>query len=191
MKIFILDNYDSFTYNLVHIIEQFATKVIVKRNNECNISEIKYFDKIILSPGPGLPSEAPIIHEIINKYKESKSILGVCLGHQSIAEYFGGNIINMLEVNHGREFETKILKSDYIFKNVPETFYSGRYHSWVVNKKDFPNSLEITSIDSKNQIMSLRHENYDIRGVQFHPESIMTKYGKKILQNWVDFSPKH
>ncbi|NOQ26417.1 MAG: aminodeoxychorismate/anthranilate synthase component II [Bacteroidales bacterium] len=191
MKIFILDNYDSFTYNLVHIIEQFATKIIVKRNNECNISEIKDFDKIILSPGPGLPSEVPIIHEIINKYKESKSILGVCLGHQSIAEYFGGNIINMPEVNHGREFETKIIKNDYIFKNVPKTFYSGRYHSWVVNKKDFPNSLEITSIDSKNQIMSLRHKTYDIRGVQFHPESIMTKYGKKILQNWVDFNTKY
>lgn len=191
MKIFILDNFDSFTYNLVHIIEQFASKIIVKRNNECNISEIQDFDKIIFSPGPGLPSEVPIIHEIINKYKESKSILGVCLGHQSIAEFFGGNIINMPEVNHGREFETKIIKNDYIFKNIPEIFYSGRYHSWVVNKKDFPNSLEITSIDSKNQIMSLRHKTYDIRGVQFHPESIMTKYGKKILQNWVDFNTKY
>lgn len=190
MKIFILDNFDSFTYNLVHIIEQFASKIIVKRNNECDISEIQDFDKIIFSPGPGLPSEVPIIHEIINKYKESKSILGVCLGHQSIAEFFGGNIINMPEVNHGREFETKIIKNDYIFKNIPEIFYSGRYHSWVVNKKDFPNSLEITSIDSKNQIMSLRHKTYDIRGVQFHPESIMTKYGKKILQNWVDFNTK-
>lgn len=191
MKIFILDNFDSFTYNLVHIIEQFASKIIVKRNNECNISEIQDFDKIIFSPGPGLPSEVPIIHEIINKYKESKSILGVCLGHQSIAEFFGGNIINMPEVNHGREFETKIIKNDYIFKNIPEIFYSGRYHSWVVNKKDFPNSLEITSIDSKNQIMSLRHKTYDIRGVQFHPESIMTKYGKKILQNWVDSNTKY
>lgn len=191
MKIFILDNFDSFTYNLVHIIEQFASKIIVKRNNECNISEIQDFDKIIFSPGPGLPSEVPIIHEIINKYKETKSILGVCLGHQSIAEFFGGNIINMPEVNHGREFETKIIKNDYIFKNIPEIFYSGRYHSWVVNKKDFPNSLEITSIDSKNQIMSLRHKTYDIRGVQFHPESIMTKYGKKILQNWVDSNTKY
>lgn len=191
MKIFILDNFDSFTYNLVHIIEQFASKIIVKRNNECDISEIQDFDKIIFSPGPGLPSEVPIIHEIINKYKESKSILGVCLGHQSIAEFFGGNIINMPEVNHGREFETKIIKNDYIFKNIPEIFYSGRYHSWVVNKKDFPNSLEITSIDSKNQIMSLRHKTYDIRGVQFHPESIMTKYGKKILQNWVDSNTKY
>jgi anthranilate synthase component 2 len=186
VKIFILDNYDSFTYNLVHIFEQFATKVIVKRNNECNISEINDFDKIVFSPGPGLPSDVPIMHEIINKYKDSKSILGVCLGHQSIAEYFGGNLVNMSEINHGREFETTIVKDDYIFNKIPKTFFSGRYHSWVVNQNYFPNVLEITSIDSKNQIMSLRHKNYDIRGVQFHPESIMTKYGKEILRNWVN-----
>jgi anthranilate synthase component 2 len=185
VKIFILDNYDSFTYNLVHIIEQFATKVVVKRNSECDISEIKNFDKIVFSPGPGLPSDIPIMHEIINNYKESKSILGVCLGHQSIAEYFGGSIFNMPEVNHGREFETTIIKDDYIFRNIPKTFFSGRYHSWLVNPDNIPNTLEITSIDSKNQIMSLRHKNYDIRGVQFHPESIMTKYGKEILKNWV------
>lgn len=187
MKIFILDNYDSFTYNLMHIIEQFASEVIVQRNNECDISELKRFDKIVFSPGPGLPSDVPIMHEIIEKYKESKPILGVCLGHQSIAEFFGGTLINMPEVNHGREFETNIIKNDYIFNNIPKTFFSGRYHSWIVNKNNLPADLEVTSIDPQNQIMSLKHNVYDIRGVQFHPESIMTKCGKEILKNWVEF----
>lgn len=184
MKIFILDNYDSFTYNLVHIIEQFS-EVVVKRSDECTVSEIRDFDKIVFSPGPGLPSDVPIMHEIINNFKDSKAFLGVCLGHQSIVEYFGGNILNMPEVNHGREFETSIIKKDYIFNNIPEIFYSGRYHSWIVNSKDFPKDLEITSIDSKNQIMSIRHKIFDIRGVQFHPESIMTKYGKEMIKNWI------
>jgi len=186
VKIFILDNYDSFTYNLVHIIEQFA-EVIVKRNNECNISELNHFDKIVFSPGPGLPSDIPIMHEIIKNYKESKAILGVCLGHQSIAEFFGGKLINMPEVNHGREFETTIVNEDYIFKNIPKTFFSGRYHSWIVNHENFPLDLKITSIDANNQVMSLRHKIFDIRGVQFHPESIMTTHGKEILKNWVEY----
>ena len=187
MKIFILDNYDSFTYNLVHIIEQFVTEVVVKRNDAINVSEIKVFDKIVFSPGPGLPSDVKIMNKIIDRYKETKPILGVCLGHQAIAEYFGGNLINMPEVNHGREFETIVINDDYMYNNIPETFYSGRYHSWIVNSKNFPNELEITSIDNKNQIMSLRHKKFDIRGVQFHPESIMTKYGGKILKNWVNY----
>ena len=186
MKIFILDNYDSFTYNLVHIIEQFATEIVVKRNDDIDISEIYHFDKIVFSPGPGLPSDINIMNEIIDLYKNTKSILGVCLGHQAIAEYFGGKLINMSEVNHGREFETIITVNDYIFKNVPKIFFSGRYHSWIVDQNNFPSTLEITSIDTKDQIMSLRHKDYDIRGVQFHPESIMTKYGKIMLENWVN-----
>lgn len=186
MKIFILDNFDSFTYNLVHIIEQYATVVVVKRNNAVNISEIKGFDKIVFSPGPGLPSDVKIMNEIIDRYKTTKPILGVCLGHQAIAEHFGANLINMPEVNHGQEFATNIIKDDYIYKNIPETFYSGRYHSWIVNTENFPNELEITSVDNKNQIMSLRHKKFDIRGVQFHPESIMTKYGGEMLKNWVN-----
>ena len=187
MKIFILDNYDSFTYNLVHIIEQFTNFVVVKRYDEINISNLTNFDKIVFSPGPGLPSDVKIMNKIIDAYKETKSILGVCLGHQAIAEYFGGSLINMPEVNHGREFDTKIIKEDYLFKNVPNLFGTGRYHSWIVNNTNFPNELEITSIDPNTKyIMSLRHKVFDIRGVQFHPESVMTKHGIKILENWVN-----
>lgn len=186
MKIFIVDNYDSFTFNLVHIIEQFATNVVVKRNDEINLSDIKNYDKLVFSPGPGLPSEVKIMHQIIDTYKTSKPILGVCLGHQSIAEYFGAKLLNMPEVNHGRDFTTKITKPCYIFNNIPEEFVSARYHSWVVSKEDFPSELEITSIDSESKnIMSIKHKHYNINGVQFHPESIMTEYGYKILENWV------
>jgi len=186
MKIFILDNYDSFTYNLVHIIEQIADEVVVKRNDEVTISEIENFDKIVFSPGPGIPSDTKAMFTIIETFKGKKSILGVCLGHQAIAEYFSGKLINMPEVNHGREFKTQIINKDYIFKNIPEKFNSGRYHSWIVDKANLPKELEITSIDSETgMIMSLRHKKYDIRGVQFHPESVMTKYGFRILENWI------
>ena len=185
MKIFILDNFDSFTFNLVHIIEQFSSKVIVKRNNEIKLSELKSFDKIVFSPGPGLPSEVRIMHEILDLYKAHKPILGVCLGHQSIAEYFGANLINLPEVNHGRELETLIIKNDYIFKDIPNSFISGRYHSWIVDNINFPSELEITSVDAKtNNIMSIKHQHYDIKGVQFHPESVMTEHGITILKNW-------
>jgi len=185
MKIFILDNYDSFTYNLVHIIEQFADLVIVKRNHEIQSSDIGTYDKIIFSPGPGLPSDVKVMSEIIARYKSKKPILGVCLGHQAIAEYFGGSLINMPEVNHGREFKTTVINDDYLFNNIPQNFYSGRYHSWVVDNSTLPKELEITSIDQNNHIMSVKHKNYDIRGVQFHPESVMTKHGIAILKNWV------
>jgi anthranilate synthase component 2 len=186
MKIIIVDNFDSFTYNLVHIIEQHATEVAVKRIDEINISELQKFDKIVFSPGPGLPSDTNIMNKILDSYKDFKSILGVCLGHQAIAEYFGGSLLNMNEVNHGREFETIVIKEDYIFKNIPKKFYSGRYHSWIVNDQNLPDELEITSVDTKNQVMSIRHKILDIRGVQFHPESVMTKFGTKILENWVN-----
>ncbi len=187
MKIFILDNYDSFTYNLVHIIEQFA-QVKIKRNTEVELSELKSFDKIVFSPGPGVPSEVRIMYEIIERYKKSKAILGVCLGHQAIAEYFGAKLLNMPEVNHGREFGTHIIHNDYIFRSIPCQFSSARYHSWIVDKQNFPCDLEITSVDSETQnIMSIRHKTFDIRGVQFHPESVMTKHGTQLLKNWVDF----
>jgi anthranilate synthase component II len=185
MKIFIVDNFDSFTFNLVHSIEPFASKVEVKRNNEIELNKLNDFDKIIFSPGPGLPSEVKIMYEIIHQYKNTKPILGVCLGHQAIADYFGAHLINMEEVNHGREIPTRIIQPDYIFKNVPTEFISGRYHSWMVGKNNFPAALEITSVDMKNHIMSLKHKKYDIRGVQFHPESVMTEYGTAILRNWV------
>ena len=187
MKIFILDNYDSFTYNLVHIIEQFASEVVVKRNDEFDISEIEGFDKIVFSPGPGLPSDVKIMSEIIDKYKNTKPLLGVCLGHQAIAEYFGAKLLNMPEVNHGREFKTQLINNDYLFNNIPDIFYSGRYHSWIVDKVNLPVELEITSIDAESEmIMSLRHKTLDIRSVQFHPESIMTKHGNKMLENWLN-----
>ncbi|MFP4025977.1 MAG: anthranilate synthase component II [Thiohalospira sp.] len=185
MKIFILDNFDSFTFNLVHCIEPFASKVEVKRNNDVDINELNSFDKIVFSPGPGLPSEVKIMYKIIDLYKNTKPILGVCLGHQAIAEYFGAQLINMEEVNHGREIPTRIIQPDYIFKNIPTKFISGRYHSWMVDKNNFPAALEITSIDQKNHIMSIKHKKYDIRGVQFHPESVMTEYGTQMLKNWV------
>lgn len=186
MKIFILDNYDSFTYNLVHIIEQIATKVVVKRNDAIHIPDLHEFDKIVFSPGPGLPSDSKAMFNIIDAFKDKKSILGVCLGHQAIAEYFGSKLINMPEVNHGREFKTQIINKDYIFKDIPEIFNSGRYHSWIVDNDSLPEELEITSVDSDTKmIMSLRHKRYDIRGVQFHPESVMTKYGYTILENWI------
>lgn len=186
MKIFVLDNYDSFTYNLVHIIEQFTDSISVKRNNAVDLNALDLFDKIVFSPGPGLPSDVQIMYEIIDRFKDTKPILGVCLGHQAIAEYFGGQLVNMPQVNHGREFETKVVKRDYIFNTIPDKFNSARYHSWIVSKESFPNDLEITSIDSVSQnIMSLRHKAYDIRGVQFHPESIMTTYGKQMLKNWI------
>lgn len=188
MKIFIVDNYDSFTFNLVHILEQYSTLVTVKRNDQIRIKDIEQYDKIVFSPGPGLPSEVDIMHTIIDSYKDSKPILGVCLGHQSIAEYFGATLLNMPEVNHGREFDTKVVNEDYIYKDIPKTFKSGRYHSWVVDDTNLPKDFIITSIDAENnQIMSIKHTEFDIRGVQFHPESIMTIYGAKMLENWVNF----
>ena len=186
MKIFILDNYDSFTFNLVHIIEQIADEVVVKRNDNVHISDLEEFDKIVFSPGPGLPSDTKTMYNIINAFKGKKPILGVCLGHQAIAEYFGGKLINMHDVNHGREFKTQIIAEDYLFKNIPEIFDSGRYHSWIVDKLLLPEKLVVTSIDlDSKMIMSLKHQEYDIRGVQFHPESVMTKYGFKMLENWI------
>lgn len=186
MKIFILDNFDSFTYNLVHILEQFASDVKVYRNNVIRIDEISNFDKIVFSPGPGLPSDVKIMTNIIDKYKALKPILGICLGHQAIAEYFGANLFNMPEVNHGRKFETKIVTDDYIYKNIPSRFNSGRYHSWLVDKNNLPDNLEITSSDKQDNIMSLKHKKLDIRGVQYHPESVMTEYGIEILKNWIN-----
>lgn len=186
MKIFILDNYDSFTFNLVHIIKQFAPNVIVKRNDVVNMNEINTCDKIVFSPGPGLPSEVEVMNKIIRQFRQSKPILGVCLGHQAIAEYFGAKLINMKDVNHGREIPTQIINQDYLFRDVPEKFTSGRYHSWVIDQKTFPDELIITSVDFNNYIMSLKHKTFDIRGVQFHPESVMTEYGTQILKNWIN-----
>lgn len=185
-KIALIDNYDSFTFNLVHYLEQLSAEVIVFRNDAFEIEELDKFDKILLSPGPGVPSEAGLLKSVIHRYEKTKSIFGICLGQQAIGEVYGASLTNLHTVYHG--IATKIIQTeakDYIFKNLPEEFEVGRYHSWVVSNKDYPAILEITSVDKNGQIMSLRHREFDIRGVQFHPESILTPFGKQILKNWI------
>ena len=186
MKILVFDNYDSFTYNLVQMIEQIVgEKVDVFRNDQISLEDIEKYDKIILSPGPGIPEEAGILLDLIKKYASTKSIFGVCLGQQAIAEAFGGSLINLSEIFHGVATESKQVKEHQIFKNLPETLEVGRYHSWAVNPEDFPEELEITSIDKDGMIMSLKHKNYDVHAVQYHPESILTPNGKQILENFI------
>ena len=184
MKIIVIDNYDSFTYNLVHYLEELKCQVTVKRNDQIDIKEIEKFDKIVLSPGPGIPDEAGLLKEIISSYHNSKSILGVCLGHQAIAEVFNGELVNLKTVYHGVATEINIVKEDPLFDNLPTPLKVGRYHSWVV-KEPLPEKLEAIAYDQNGQIMALRHKTYDLRGVQFHPESILTEHGKALLKNWL------
>ena len=186
MKILVLDNYDSFTYNLVHYLEKVSNAEIeVHRNDKISLKEIARFDKILLSPGPGIPSEAGILIDVIKTYASSKSILGVCLGQQAIAEAFGGSLSNLKEVFHGVATPIEIIVDDVLFKNVPKKLNVGRYHSWAVNKNDLPAELEITAVDESGSIMALRHKMYDVRAVQFHPESVLTEHGLKMIENWV------
>ena len=186
MKILVFDNYDSFTYNLVQIIEQIVgEKVDVFRNDQIHLEDIEKYDKIILSPGPGIPEEAGILLELIKKYAPTKSIFGVCLGQQAIAEAFGGSLINLSEIYHGVATESNQIKEHSIFKNLPKTLEVGRYHSWAVNPENFPEELEITSIDNNGMIMSLKHKTYDVHAVQYHPESILTPNGREILENFL------
>ncbi|MEO6903442.1 MAG: aminodeoxychorismate/anthranilate synthase component II [Bacteroidia bacterium] len=186
MKILVFDNYDSFTYNLVHYLEKVTDMEIqVHRNDKIKLEEIEEFDKILLSPGPGIPSEAGILLEVIKKYSATKSILGVCLGQQAIAEAFGGSLSNLDAVFHGVATPIDIIADDSLFKNIPKKINAGRYHSWIVNKNDFPKELEITAFDKTGNIMGLRHRTLDVKGVQFHPESILTEHGLQIIQNWV------
>ena len=186
-KILVFDNYDSFTYNLVQIIEQIVgEEVDVFRNDKIALEDIDKYDKIILSPGPGIPEEAGILLEVIKKYAPSKSIFGVCLGQQAIAEAFGGSLINLSEIYHGVATESIQINAHQIFNGLPETLEVGRYHSWAVNPDDFPVELEITSVDKNGMIMSLKHKSYDVHAVQYHPESILTPDGKKILENFLN-----
>ncbi len=186
MKIIVIDNYDSFVYNLVHYLEELDCKVHVLRNDQFHIEDLDSYDKILLSPGPGIPKEAGLLKEVIKTYAGKKPILGVCLGQQAIGEVFGGSIINLAQVFHGVATKASILVDDEpLFKGLGKEIEIGRYHSWVVNKEDFPPMLEITSLDDNGQIMSLRHRELDIRGVQFHPESVLTPRGKKMIKNWV------
>jgi len=185
MKILVIDNYDSFTYNLVHYLEDLDCEVTVKRNNKLRLEQAEAFDKIVLSPGPGIPDEAGLLKAIIKHYASSKSILGVCLGQQAIAEVFGGKLINLNTVFHGVATKVKISVDDEeLFKNMDKTIEVGRYHSWVVDP-NLPEQLEATSFDENGQVMSLRHKIYDVKGVQYHPESVLTPNGKQILENWI------
>ena len=187
MKILVLDNYDSFTYNLVHYLEKVSdAEIEVHRNDKISLKEIERFDKILLSPGPGIPSEAGILIDVIKTYASTKSILGVCLGQQAIAEAFGGSLSNLTEVFHGVATPIEIIVDDVLFKNIPRKLNVGRYHSWAVNKHDLPNELEIIAVDESGSIMGLRHKTYDVRAVQFHPESVLTEHGLKMIENWVN-----
>lgn len=186
MKIVIIDNYDSFTYNLAHLVKEIGAEVIVVRNNQFELNQLEIYDKIILSPGPGIPSEAGLLMDVIREYAGKKPILGVCLGHQAIGEVFGAKLENLSEVFHGVATEGSQLGNDYIFEGLPNRIIMGRYHSWVLSKEDFPPCLEITAESDEDQIMALRHKKYDIHGIQFHPESVLTPEGKKIIKNFIN-----
>ncbi|AZA93284.1 Para-aminobenzoate synthase glutamine amidotransferase component II [Chryseobacterium nakagawai] len=188
LKVLVFDNYDSFTYNLVQIIERILNqKVDVVRNDQITLEEVGKYDKIILSPGPGIPEEAGILLELIKEYASTKSILGVCLGQQAIAEAFGGNLINLTEIFHGVATTTDLVKQNTkLFKDLASGLEVGRYHSWAVNPENFPNELEVTAVDKDGMIMALQHKTYDVHGVQFHPESILTPDGEVIIRNFLN-----
>jgi anthranilate synthase component 2 len=187
MKILVFDNYDSFTYNLVHLVEKIThTKVDVYRNDQIALEKIKDYDKIILSPGPGIPSEAGLLLDVIKEYAATKSILGVCLGHQAIGEAFGGELKNLDTVFHGVATPCQLSTVNcQLFKGLPDEIEVGRYHSWIVKDEGLPEVLEVTARDENNYIMGLQHKTYDVQGVQFHPESVLTPDGEAILRNWL------
>ncbi len=192
MKILVFDNYDSFTYNLVHLVEKIMhIKVDVYRNDQLPLEKVKDYDKIILSPGPGIPEEAGLLLPLIKEYASSKSILGVCLGHQAIGQAFGGELVNLSTVYHGVATPIKV-KSEkskakcHLFDDLPDVLEVGRYHSWVVSRDNFPVDLEITAEDENGMIMGLKHKKFDVQGVQFHPESVLTPMGENIMRNWLN-----
>ena len=185
MKIVIIDNYDSFTYNLSHLVKELGAEVSVMRNDEFELEALDAFDKIILSPGPGIPSEAGLLLEVIRHYAGRKPILGVCLGHQAIGEVFGGKLTNLSTVFHGVATEGTQLGNDYLFDGLPERITMGRYHSWVVDREGWPEALEVTALSDEGQVMALRHREMDIHGIQFHPESVLTPDGRTMLENFI------
>ncbi|GAA0873138.1 aminodeoxychorismate/anthranilate synthase component II [Gangjinia marincola] len=188
-KILVIDNYDSFVYNLVHYLEELECEVTVKRNDQLYIEEVEAYDKVLLSPGPGIPDEAGLLKEIIKTYATTKPMLGVCLGHQAMGEVFGGKIINLPEVFHGVATTMNVTQQNtLLFKNLPDVIQVGRYHSWVVDKDSLPQQLEVTAVDESGQIMAFRHKELDVHGVQFHPESVLTPQGKQMIKNWVEAS---
>ena len=185
MKTVIIDNYDSFTYNLAHLVKELGTEVDVLRNDKFELEELEKYDKIILSPGPGIPEEAGLLLEVIRTYAGRKPMLGVCLGEQAIGQAFGGKLTNLSEVFHGIQTNVKIKNKDYIFDGLPTEIPVGRYHSWVVDADGFPEELMVTAISPEGQIMALKHREYDVHGIQFHPESVLTPDGKQIIGNWL------
>ena len=193
MKILVLDNYDSFTFNLVQYIQELLNQeVTVKRNDAIALEEVESYDAIVLSPGPGLPADAGIMPELIKRYAATKPILGVCLGHQAIGEAFGAALLNLEEVYHGIETPmTKVAEDEPLFLGLPRQFQAGRYHSWVVRKDSLPAELEVTATDDRGEIMAMRHREYNVRGMQFHPESIMTPEGKQMLDNFFKYCVNH
>ena len=185
-KMVLIDNYDSFTFNLVHYLEELDCDVVVLRNDEFEIEELQSFDAIILSPGPGIPSESGLLLEVIKTYASTKKILGICLGHQAIGEVFGATLVNLDTVFHGVSTTITITETtETLFSNLPQHIEVGRYHSWAINPTNLPETLEVTSVSENGEIMSIRHKNFNVKGVQFHPESILTPSGKTILANWI------
>ncbi|MBG65388.1 MAG: aminodeoxychorismate/anthranilate synthase component II [Flavobacteriales bacterium] len=187
MKVILIDNNDSFTYNLAHYIMSFNVKLDVIRISDITLNHVVNYDKILISPGPGVPHEYPLIFDIIDKYYINKPILGVCLGHQIIGQYFNAELINLKEVLHGVKSSVHHYGNCSLFNNVPSDFHVGHYHSWVISDNKLPKCLEITSLNNKNLIMSFKHKRFDVKGLQFHPESILTDFGLQILKNWIDF----
>lgn len=190
-KILVIDNYDSFTYNLVYYLKVLTNStnsvIDVYRNDEIELEKVKNYDKILLSPGPGIPSEAGICMDLVKEYCSSKSILGICLGHQVIGEVFGGKLVNLDKVYHGLATPIKIVDiNEPLYNGLPEVFEGGRYHSWIVDHNTLPSCLKITSIDDNGYIMGLSHVSYDVRGLQFHPESVLTEHGMRIIENWLN-----
>ncbi len=186
MRTVIIDNYDSFTYNLAHLVKELGAEVSVVRNDQFHMEELMPYDKIILSPGPGIPTEAGQLMQVISTYAATKPILGVCLGHQAIGEYFGGRLTNLSQVFHGIASTITVTAPDYIYNELPTRIQVGRYHSWVVDTQGLPDCLEVTAVSEEGQVMSLRHREYDVRGIQFHPESVLTPDGKRMISNWLE-----
>lgn len=185
MNIAIIDNYDSFTYNLSHLVKQLGASVHVLRNDQFRLEELEPYDKLILSPGPGIPSEAGQLLDVIHRYAGRKPMLGVCLGEQAIGEAFGGHLTNLSDVFHGVQTPVTVTTDDYLFHTLPREIEVGRYHSWVVDTQHFPDCLEVTAVSQEGHIMALRHRIHDIRGIQFHPESILTPQGAVMMKNWM------
>lgn len=185
MKTVIIDNYDSFTYNLSHLVKELGATVDVLRNDRFNLQDLEQYDRIILSPGPGIPQEAGLLLNVIRTYAGRKPILGVCLGEQAIGQVFGGTLTNLSDVFHGVQTPVRLVEPDYIFRGLPEEIPVGRYHSWVVSTEGLPEDLVVTAVSPEGQIMALKHRRYDVHGIQFHPESVLTPDGKQIMKNWL------